>query len=380
MTLRAIVIGAGWAGEGHAKALRLAGVDVAALCGRTPEPAAAMARKLGIEDVRLDWREAISALQPDIVSIATPASAHQEIALTAALHGCHIVCEKPLGLDAAQARAMLQAVERAGVKHGYVASSRYAPAAIFTQTLLASGLIGQVQEIEAIHHFNTSPLSPYSWFFQLSKGGGALYADFTHFLEQVRFMTAGKLQSVCGVAWRPIDRVPIGPAIHDMRLGFVPVDPDSAAAGEWKAIDADLGYTVLGRLQMLDGSVASVLWHGSELATGRQPNSLAFYGSQGSLLLEGYFHSETIAHCDRAQRCWQEVPIPDEVSSVMAWTEDLVQSAWHQFMRAFVADVRGEGYAAYPTFYDGWLANTVIDIVRRGQGWTTLPEWPGEPG
>ena len=44
MTLRAVVIGTGWAGEGHTKALRHVGVDVAALCGRTPEPAQAMAQ------------------------------------------------------------------------------------------------------------------------------------------------------------------------------------------------------------------------------------------------------------------------------------------------------------------------------------------------
>ncbi len=109
---------------------------------------------------------------------------HHDIVLAAAKFGCHIVCEKPLGLDAAQTRAMVQAVEQAGVKHSYCAISRYAPAAIFAEMPL-SGLIGQIQEIESIHHFNTSPLSRYSWFFQLSQGGGALYNDFPHFLGQV---------------------------------------------------------------------------------------------------------------------------------------------------------------------------------------------------
>ncbi len=380
MTLRAIVIGAGWAGEGHTKALRSAGIEVTALCGRTPQPAQAMAGKLGIADVRFDWREALSALQPDIVSVATPASAHLEIVLAASLQGCHIVCEKPLGLDAAQARAMLQAVEQAGVKHGYCATSRYAPAAVYAQTLLAAGLIGQVQEIEVIHHFNTSPLSPYSWFFQLSQGGGALYTDFPHFLEYVLFITGGKLQSVGGAARRLIDRVPVGPPIHDLRLAFVPVEPAQAKTGEWQAVDADMGYTVLGRLRLPDDGAASVLWQASEMASGRHPNSLALYGDKGSLHLGGYFFSQTIEYFDRVQHRWQEIQIPDELCEALAWTEDLVQSAWHQFMREFVADVRGEGYAGYPTFYNGWVANTVIDIVRSSQGWAAIPEWPHEPG
>jgi predicted dehydrogenase len=378
--LRAVVIGAGWAGEGHSKALRLAGVEVAALCGRTPEPAKAMAQKLGIDDVRFDWREALTALRPDLVSIATPAAAHREIALTAARLGCHILCEKPLALNVAQAGEMLQAVEQAGVKHSYGTTSRYAPAAVYAQRLLASGLIGQIQEIESIHHFNTSPLLPYSWFFQLNQGGGALFNDFTHFLGQVLFVTGGKPRAVSGMARRLIDQVPVSAAIHDLRLGLIPLDPKQAQASEWQGVDVDLGYSILARLQMPDGDAADALFQCSEIATGRHPNSLAFYGSKGSLHLAGYFFPETIEHFDRTQQSWQAIQIPDEVTASLAWTEDPVQSAWHQLVRQFVADLRGEGYAGYPTFYDGWVANTVIDIVRSGQGWTALPEWPNDLG
>jgi predicted dehydrogenase len=56
MTIRAVVIGAGWAGEGHTIGLRDAGVEVVALFGRTPEPAYQRAADLGITNVRFDWR------------------------------------------------------------------------------------------------------------------------------------------------------------------------------------------------------------------------------------------------------------------------------------------------------------------------------------
>src|SRR5262245_7158442 len=117
MTLRAVVVGTGWAGEGHTIALRDAGVEVVAMGGRTPEAAKAMAGKLGIEDVRFDWQQALEALRPDIVSIATSAAPHREMAEFAAHLGSHIMCDKPLGVNAAEARAMLAAVEQAGVKH-----------------------------------------------------------------------------------------------------------------------------------------------------------------------------------------------------------------------------------------------------------------------
>jgi predicted dehydrogenase len=91
MTLRAVVIGAGWAGEGHIIGLRDAGVDVIALFGRTPEPAYERGAQLGITDVRFDWRSGLVELRPEIVSIATPADSHRAIAellLNSAVTSC----------------------------------------------------------------------------------------------------------------------------------------------------------------------------------------------------------------------------------------------------------------------------------------------------
>jgi predicted dehydrogenase len=159
------------AGEGHTLALRTAGVNVVALCGRSPEPAKAMAQKLGIEDVRFDWHQALQELRPDIVSIATPAAPHQEMAEFAAQEGCHILCDKPLGINAAEARVMLAAVEQAGVKHAYGSTSRYSPACLYAHQLINDGLIGSVHEIESMGHSTLPPLLPYSWLHSLELGG-----------------------------------------------------------------------------------------------------------------------------------------------------------------------------------------------------------------
>ena len=90
MTIRAVVIGAGWAGEGHIVALREAGVEVVALFGRTPEPAYQRAVQLGVTDVRFDWRAGLTELRPEIVSIATPAGLHRAITEFAAVS--HAAC------------------------------------------------------------------------------------------------------------------------------------------------------------------------------------------------------------------------------------------------------------------------------------------------
>ena len=94
MTMRAVVIGAGWAGEGHIIGLRDAGVEVVALFGRTPEPTYQRAAQLGITDVGFDWRAGLEELRPEIVSIATPADSHRSIAEFAAELGCHVAQER----------------------------------------------------------------------------------------------------------------------------------------------------------------------------------------------------------------------------------------------------------------------------------------------
>ncbi len=61
---------------------------------------------------------------------------------------------------------------------------------------------------------------------------------------------------------------------------------------------------------------------------------------------------------------------------VWASAEVFVQQQWNQFCREFVTDVRGEGYAGYPTFQDGWVAAEVIDIACDGRIGTPAPERP----
>jgi predicted dehydrogenase len=112
------------------------------------------AAQLAITDVGFDWRAGLKELRPDIVSIATPADSHRAVAEFAAELGCHMVCEKPLATNAADALAMRQGVEEAGLKHAYAATGRYAPAIQQTRQLLADGVIGRVYEIESFAHLN----------------------------------------------------------------------------------------------------------------------------------------------------------------------------------------------------------------------------------
>ncbi len=78
----------------------------------------------------------------------------------AAAPGAHILCEKPLTLNAPAARALLDAVERAGVRHAYAASYRYDPSVAWLRELVAAGQIGPLREIAYASRYRSWPHEP----------------------------------------------------------------------------------------------------------------------------------------------------------------------------------------------------------------------------
>lgn len=158
--LTAIVVGAGFAGEGHTVALRACGVTVEAICARTPHAVQAMAATLGIPIASTDWRATLDHIKPDIVAVATPGGSHEEIVTAAVERGCHLYCDKPLAPDAATAQRLFNLVNAAGVKHAYAATHRYDPSAAWLAELLRDGAIGKVGEVEATFRRHLHPLTP----------------------------------------------------------------------------------------------------------------------------------------------------------------------------------------------------------------------------
>lgn len=375
MTMRAVVIGTGYAGEGHTAALRAAGVNVVALCGRTPEATSRTAKRLEIPEVSFDWRKTLQELRPNIVAIATPAKPHLEMTEVAAGLGCHILCDKPLATNEKEAQMMLQAVNNAGVKHAYGSTSRYAPALEHTRTLLENGLLGEVHDIESVTHFNLPRLLTYHWVHQLSEGGGALNNALTHKLGQVLYLTKGKVRRAGGVARQVIMKAPVGRVLHDFRELFsseAVVDEAQAEKGEWREVDADNAYTVTLELELPGGELLHALCHASFVTTSLHPDYLAVYGTKGTLHLSGPNAPDHIQHFDNARQTWQDIPVPEEVLRLRPQLEDFVQRDWNQLVLEFVADIKGEGNASYPTFYDGWVANDIIASVRQNAGLTAV--------
>jgi predicted dehydrogenase len=265
---------------------------------------------------------------------------------------------------------MLHAVERAGVKHAYAPTSRYGPLIVYGRELLSSGIIGQIREIETVTHFDCTTW-PYNWVHDLGQGGGFLNNLFTHKLAQVLRLTDGEAVAAMGDARRLIERAPIGPPLHDFRYLFQATADNLSDATEWREIDADFGYTVLLQLRLPGGQIASAMFQGSGASTHLPPEYTALFGTTGTLHL-----TDRIQHYDKTRKEWRDMPVPQAIIDSLPQIQDSVQRDWNQLFREFVADVRGDGYAGYPTFRDGWVAAEIMEIVRSGKNWTPLPEHP----
>jgi predicted dehydrogenase len=379
MQLRAIVIGAGWAGEGHTLALRSAGVEVVALCGRSSDPTRQAAARLSIPETRLDWRKAIADFHPDIVAIATPAAPHQEMAVAAAAKGCNVLCDKPLGLNAAEAAAMLEAVRRAGVKHAYAAASCLAPPITHARGLVADGLLGTLTGVESTHHLGWGRPLPHSWLDELALGGGTLNNLFTHKLAQVLRVTGGTPIHVSGEARNFKPRVPIGAEIHDFRHLFRPLSADESDPSRWREADADTSYSTIIELALPTGPAVTARFDGGVTSKSRTASTLTLYGLKGTLVLTGGndMSPRELHHYDYHGDAWTELTVPTSETESDHPPDDLVQQDWNKLVKRFAADIRGHDHEFYPTFEDGSLASTIIGMVRERQGRAIVPAATG---
>jgi predicted dehydrogenase len=185
----ALVVGTGFGCRIQVPALRAAGFEVMGLVGtdiqRTSERAAA-------NDVRhafTNLDEAIARTGATAVAVSTPPNTHAPLILKAISHGCHVLCEKPFAMDAREARAMLEAAERAGVAHVIGNEFRWEPPRVMLARALAGGLIGEPRfaTFTQFLHYAGSPFVDLPhWWFDKRFGGGWLGAQGSHVVDWVR--------------------------------------------------------------------------------------------------------------------------------------------------------------------------------------------------
>lgn len=170
-----------------------------AIAGRNEEAVAEAARRYGYEGYYTDWRDLIADDRIQLFDNGGPNDAHAEPSIAAAEAGKHVFCEKPLARTAEEAKTMLDAVQKAGVKHMVAFNYRFVPAIRQIRKLIDEGKLGQIYHFRAVYlqewimpHYNT----PMIWRLQKEKAGSGALGDLgSHIIDLGRYLV-GEVTSV----------------------------------------------------------------------------------------------------------------------------------------------------------------------------------------
>lgn len=378
--LRVGLIGAGFMGKAHSMAYAsmpmffwpAPAMPVRAIIAEaTEELAAEGAKRFGFESSTGDWRRIIDDPTIDIVDIATPNHLHPEMAIAAAEAGKHIICEKPLARTAPEAKAMLDAVTKAGVVNMVAFNYRRTPAIALAKKYIEEGAIGDILNFRAtyLQDWSADPASPLSWRFQKSVAGSGAVGDIgTHIIDLARYL-AGAITGVNGLARTIIAERPMQADGRDA-LGT------TRTGGELGAVDVDDEMVTM--LRFASGAIGSL--EATRNGFGRNNFiTLEIHGTKGSIAFNYERRDELqvfFADDPADRRGFRTVytgpahPYGDGLWPIPAlgigYSETKIVEAY-DLCKAIV-----EGTPASPNFEDGYRIALVADAIIES---STLERW-----
>ena len=175
--LRVGMVGCGFMGRTHSNAFgkvnRFFDLEhepaLVAVCARNPAEAESFAGNWGYSSFETDWRKLVARKDIDLIDIASPNDTHAEIAIAAAEAGKMVLCEKPLGRNAAESEKMVGAVEQAKTPNMVWYNYRRVPAVMLAKQLVDEGRLGK------IFHYRAKFLQDWTISADLPQGGAGLW-------------------------------------------------------------------------------------------------------------------------------------------------------------------------------------------------------------
>ncbi len=345
MTIRTAIIGASFARAAYLPALAtVPDVEVVAVASARLESAQAAAAAFGIPHAYDDWQAMLDRHPVDLVGIATPVIYHAPMTLAALDAGAHVICEKPMAMNADEARQMLDRAEALGRVHLIGHELRFNPNRRKIRHLIADGAIGAVRHVNIVNISATwgDPASRPAgdWWSLAEMGGGRLGANGSHQIDLLRFWL-GEVAAVSG----------------EVRT-LVPDRIDPRTGERWTATADDMvGFTA----EMHSGVLASVFLSGA--ARHNIGNSVQIFGSEGTILLADRDERLLLA---RAGEDFQDVSESDPNASLPGIGKGIWNVSFVGLIQEVTAAIReGRPVRQGATFADGWRCQLVMDAIRR---------------
>jgi predicted dehydrogenase len=383
-TIKAGLIGSGFVGPLHVEAVRRLGyVDVVGLAASNLESARKKADQLSIDRAYGSAEELLADPLIEVVHICTPNYTHFPIGIAALGAGKHVVCDKPLGLTAVEAKQMRDLAARTRRVNAVTFNYRFNPLVQQARTMIARGEIGDVRFVHGQYLqdwllYDTD----FSWRLEPEKGGAssAMGDIGSHWCDTAMFLTGRKITQVLSslATTIPVRKRPKGSReafatggtedtedylVTSDDLGSVLIEFEGGARGVFSVGQVCPGHKNDFRIEIC-GSATSLAWdqeRPNEMWIGRrgQPNS-QFVRDPGLL--------------DESVRRYARLPGGHNEGWADAF-RNLVGNVY-AFISAGADPIADAGRIDFPTFEDGYRANCIVDaIVKSNQDrsrWTEV--------
>ncbi len=318
--------------------------SLAAICGRNRDRAEELARKYHIPGVFTDYRDMIERGGLDALIVAVPDDLHHEITMAALTAGLHVLCEKPLAMNAQQAWEMVAGAEAARVKTMVLFTYRWMPFLRYVRDLVDEGYVGRPYQCEFRWLTAFGRDNPFNWRLDRRRANGILGDLGSHLIDMARWL-AGDITQVSGRLGVFIDRP------EQERAGFEPAN-DSAH------LLVEFANGAHGLIQAITGA---------PIADRNMKQQVNLYGEAGSIEVSAVYQGAEAGVVVRGARSGDERFLPLQVPASYlddsSWSDPFGFFATQPVgSRAFI-DAIMENRPITPDFYDGFKVQQVIDAA-----------------
>jgi predicted dehydrogenase len=304
-----------------------------------------VAREFDIPNVADDWRGVIERDDVDLVSIVTPVVTHYEMTMAALDAGKHVLCEKPMAMNAGEARQMMERAREKNVLALIDHELRFLPGRQKVAELVRRGDIGTPWHARCVFRSGqrADPNRPWNWWSDVKQGGGALGAIGSHIVDAFRWLLNTEVSEVLGQL-----------STH------VPKRRDQA--GDMREVTTDDEANLLLRF---DGQSSGLTGNASlsMVQAGASAHLVEIFGSEGAVKVDG---NGCVWSAKRGDTEWTSIEIDHgHLAPGMA------EGSWSRGFTAFsqkIIDALREGrttVAGAATFADGYRTQLVLDAARR---------------
>jgi len=344
---RSAIVGAGFIGEVHARAVRACGGELIAVVSSTPERSRAAAERLGALRTAVSVDELVAADDIDVVHVCTPNDAHADIAGRAIAAGKHVVCEKPLATDLDAARLLAAAADSAGVVTAVPFVYRFYPTVRDARERVRTGETGPLRLLHGsyLQDWLAGPRDN-NWRVDASRGGQSrAFADVgVHWCDLIEFTSGHRIRQLSArlLTTHPQREGAAGmERVETEDVAIVQFETDFGAVGS--VVVSQVTHGRKNRLWMsLDGDAGSLAFNQE------QPDALWFGSRERTSVLA---------------RGGPPSPAADRYNILPAGHPQGYQDCFNAFVGDVYDAVAGAEPDGLPTFADGVRASALTDAV-----------------